>query len=109
MSLVILTLGVRTHIYVRMHACTQLHTQTHTPTSRTKGIVKSQACTGLWPAHAWFNKCMTLIKLLKYSHVSVPVHEVANPLDVNILITYRKIFKSTQHTKLIAGRINAKF
>ena len=52
---------------------------------------------------------MTLIKLLRYSHVTVLVYEVVNPLDnCNFPITYRKVFKNTQHAKLNAERMNAK-
>ena len=82
---------------------------THTHTSRTKAITRNQACIGLWPTHTWLNACMILIKLLRYSHVTILVYEVANPLDnCNLPITYRKVFKNTQHAKINAERMNAK-
>ena len=101
----------RTDTQMHTHENTHMntHTHTHTHTSRTKVITRNQSCIGLWPTHIWLNTCMILIKLLRYSHVTVLVYEVANPLDnCNLPITYRKVFKNTQHAKLNAERMNDK-
>ena len=106
---------MNTHTWKNIHEHTYMNTQTHTHThtnthiSRTKAITRNQACIGLWPTHTWLNTCMILIKLLRYSHVTVLVYEVANPLDnCNLSIIYRKVFKNTHHAKLNAERMNAK-
>ena len=82
------------HTLTHTHSHSHTHTHTHSHTNtRTKAITRNQACIGLWPSHTWLNTCMTLIKLLRYSHVTVLVYEVANPLDnCNLPITYRKVF-----------------
>ena len=43
----------------------QTHTHTHTHTyrhSRTEAILRNQASTGLWPAHAWFSNDSNICK-----------------------------------------------
>ena len=61
MPLVINSLRADTHKY------THIHTQTRILTFADKAILRNQACAGLWPVCAWFNKqklCIFAVKII---------------------------------------------
>ena len=88
MPLVIISLGHRhtqTDVRTHTHTHTHTHTQTCIPTIRTESTLRNQVCTGLWPAHTWFENVSFALISLQYKLYKPFYTEISRSTVVTLL------------------------